>query len=550
MLYLNCPYCRSKTQLVSPSADCLPRNKILEDLILEWKRSQVEFSQLCQLCMTDPSSSTSECIACELICCTPCSLDHVSKPRFAHHKILPLWKSKLTVCLDHHLELLWFCNYEKVFLCKSCLDKHQGHFIMTIEQAKVNLVSEVTECKERLKNVASVLRIEKEKLNKEYFNIEAEQEKNLKELELQSNMTINKINEFTENTKNSITNIFGALKSQIIENLNNRTLLELQANSLLRQEDSLQFLNQSYPILNIKEASEPLILPKLIYTPYQPPTVTLCPPSQNLFYLNRGTREFYLYNISTKKLQTKLLSNDSPNISKWSSFTNLSDGRILVTGGKVDRNSGSHRACIIIDPNKLQCYPATPMLKGHSSHISLRIFDKVYVISGKNEDNVCDSFCEVLEIYNQVWVPIGRINFPRTCAAGSYINDSIYVLGGFQNSVCNTIEKYNINNNTWTLLPTLLPEKIWQHGCFTLDSRRVLVFGGEKEVEEPSKVSYIYDITTESFNSTTNIDAIPVYLYFWIQVIREGDYLYSINKEKTLVRYSIPENKWTQADLA
>ena len=47
----------------------------------------------------------------------------------------------------------------------------------------------------------------------------------------------------------------------------------------------------------------------------------------------------------------------------------------------------------------------------------------------------------------------------------------------------------------------------------------------------------------------TSIESIPVYLYFWIQVIRDGDYLYSINKEKTLVKYALAENKWMQVDL-
>jgi N-acetylneuraminic acid mutarotase len=129
------------------------------------------------------------------------------------------------------------------------------------------------------------------------------------------------------------------------------------------------------------------------------------------------------------------------------------------------------------------------------------------------------------------------------------LNESIYVLGGFQSAVSNSIEKFSVSLNVWTLLPTSLPEKIWQHGCFALDSKKILVFGGEKDSEEPNKISFIYDTSKEGFSSTTSIENIPVYLYFWIQVIRDEDFLLTINKEKTLVKYSILENKWSLADL-
>ena len=57
---------------------------------------------------------------------------------------------------------------------------------------------------------------------------------------------------------------------------------------------------------------------------------------------------------------------------------------------------------MFIDPFTLQCVAAPPMNRGHSSHISLRILNKIYIISGKNEDNVCDSFCEVFDVYTEI----------------------------------------------------------------------------------------------------------------------------------------------------
>ena len=551
MLSISCPYCRSKTTLFSPTADSLPRNKVLEHLISEWHLSQTSISSLkCQLCKESPQASVSECLACELVCCQACGAEHLSRPRFSHHKLLSLAKTRRLVCIEHYLELEWFCTVEKVQVCHQCLERHQDHYVISKDQAKTSLRLEVDECTSQMTRILEALAYNNAKLSEELRNIEAEEARSLEELEAVCGQYAEDIRAFKAETSASIATVYAGIKTNTGQKLNNVVMLKQQLEQLLQDPDELNLLQKSFVFLKIKPYVETLMLPTLRYVGMQLPSLTLSSPSQNLYYLNRGTREFYTYNITSKDLLIRELPAESPTISRWSSFVTLSDGRILVTGGKVERNSGSHKTCMYIDPYKLQYSSATPMLRGHSSHISLRILNKVYIISGKNEDNVCDSYCEVFDVYTEVWTPISKINFPRTCASGAHIKEFIFVLGGFQNSVCNSIEKFNLNTNVWALLQVVLPEKIWQHGCFALDSKRILVFGGEKESEEPHKVSFIFDITNDSFSYMISIETIPVYLYFWIQVIREGEFLYSINKERTLVRYGIADNKWIQIDLA
>ena len=474
---------------------------------------------------------------------------HISKARFSHHKILPISKSRRIICTEHLAELEWFCTFEKVQLCNFCLEQHQDHYVINKEQAKFSLSIDTEECRVKLLKGLEIIKNDKKKLLDNISTIERSQNQSQLELEKICERSIEEIKQFKVETTISIDDIYSSLKIYINQKLNSISIMEKQIEHIKNEEDPLEFLEKSYPFLKIKPSLEKLSLPSISYNDMQLPSLYFSMPSQNLYYLNRGTREFYIYSINNKELLIRELSEDSPNISRWSSFITISDGRILVTGGKAERNSGSHRNCMFIDPFTLQCVAAPPMNRGHSSHISLRILNKIYIISGKNEDNVCDSFCEVFDVYTEIWTPIGKINFPRTCASGAHTNKFIYVMGGFQNAVCNSIEKYSISANTWILLPIVLPEKVWQHGCFALDSKRILVFGGEKESEEPNKVSYIFNTENDSFISMTSIESIPVYLYFWIQVIRDGDYLYSINKEKTLVKYALAENKWMQVDL-
>ena len=547
---LICPYCRNKTPLAYSSPEGLPKNKALEALIAEYKLINTKSNSIhCSLCKESPMPAVNECIACEAPCCESCAALHISKPRFACHKILPIGKSRKMFCLAHMMELNQFCREDKLLICPQCIKKHPDHTVIPRSKAEDLMQCDIDSCREQLRVLQSTLKESQSKILGMPETVQTAEEKSLNDLEVLCDKAVDEIMGFKKQTHKKIKDTFNGIKLQVIQKQNTLDLAEQNLKRLMQVEDGLELLQNSVYFLNIKPISGDIVLPAIVFTPQQLPVVELSAPSKFLYYMNRGTTEFYAYNIATKELTVKELPANSPHISRWSSFTTLADGRILVTGGKIERNSGSHRTCMYIDPLKLQYNYGVPMLRGHSSHISLRVMNKVYVISGKNEENICDSFCEVLDTYTETWSPIGRINFPRTCAAGCHLNESIFVLGGFQNAVSNSIEKFSVSLNVWTLLPTLLPEKIWQHGCFALDSKKILVFGGEKDSEEPNKISFIYDTSKEGFGSTTSIENIPVYLYFWIQVIRDEDYLLTINKEKTLVKYSISDNKWSLVDL-
>lgn len=73
-------------------------------------------------------------------------------------------------------------------------------------------------------------------------------------------------------------------------------------------------------------------------------------------------------------------------IPRWSGFVVLDD-RILVTGGKDSKESGANNHAFYFLPATGDCIQLPSMIHGHSSHLSIRITDLVYIIAGKNQSN-------------------------------------------------------------------------------------------------------------------------------------------------------------------
>lgn len=83
---------------------------------------------------------------------------------------------------------------------------------------------------------------------------------------------------------------------------------------------------------------------------------------------------------------------------RWSAFTLLPNGNILVTGGKESKQTGAKTAAFILNPNTGDVPMSFDMIFGHSSHVSVLANGKVYICSGKNEANTTHSNCEFFDI--------------------------------------------------------------------------------------------------------------------------------------------------------
>ena len=118
------------------------------------------------------------------------------------------------------------------------------------------------------------------------------------------------------------------------------------------------------------------------------------------------------------------------------------------------------------------------------------------------------------------------------------------MFGGYQSAVNDSIEQYNVLTDTWLVLDVNMPERLWQHGCCPLSQRHVLVFGGEGSVEAPNLRSIIFDTQTNEFHSEAALPETNAWLFFWLMPVRVGQNMYAMNKEQTVLEYSIDQNAW------
>ena len=230
-------------------------------------------------------------------------------------------------------------------------------------------------------------------------------------------------------------------------------------------------------------------------------------------------------------------------IPRWSGFEVLED-RILITGGKDSKESGANSNAFYFIPSTRDCIHLPSMIYGHSSHLSLLINNLVYIIAGKNQSNTTSTNCETFSIADENWTEIAPMNAGRTCCSGTNSGNYIYILGGYQLAVDNTIERYSISENEWKWLSVTLPDKIWQHSCVLISEGQILICGGESSGDEPHRMSYIFDTEQEIFHSFSTIPAHSHWLFFWLHVHRSGNAIYSINKERMILKYNMSTNSW------
>lgn len=80
----------------------------------------------------------------------------------------------------------------------------------------------------------------------------------------------------------------------------------------------------------------------------------------------------------------------------------------------------------------------------------------IYVFGGRTDDAVKTKLCERFDIENNKWEMIAKMNNGKARSACCYDqnNNNIYIFFGTDSNNQNncTVEKYNVNTNTWTLI--------------------------------------------------------------------------------------------------
>jgi hypothetical protein len=520
----------------------------------------VNVSLSCQLCPEEPQAAQFECVACELTACEKCAKDHVVKPRFSHHKILPINKTHPMLCMEHQMELDLFCLTDNTLCCLKCAQfspHHTEHKIYSKSHALQELHAVILQQKADLPKIIRHLESSREVYMERLSSLQVKEEELQATIKQVCQEIKRSVDAVEAVTTSKISKEFLLLRKEISEKLDTLNRACDDVRGLANISDELLFLQKIREYNDLNPPPPPELdnsvllryqratkIQSMIENLFSIETLNFSEVSTpNLFYLSRGSGDFVQYNFDTGSFSHNKIRSDEI-IPRWSGFVLLPDGQILVTGGKDSKDSGAKSTVFKLDPVTGITTLVPSMLHGHSSHVSILVGDDVYVISGKSQQNSTHNLCEVYSIQSNTWSMIAPMNFGRTCAAGVHCKGMIYVFGGYQASVNNTIEKYDIKTDTWTLLSLLLPEKLWQHACYALDPSQILIFGGEGPSDEPHRLSYIFNVDTEKFYACANIPIYSNWLFFWLHVVRRGDSLYSMNKERQILKYNIFNNSW------
>ncbi len=124
------------------------------------------------------------------------------------------------------------------------------------------------------------------------------------------------------------------------------------------------------------------------------------------------------------------------------------------------------------------------------------------MFGGHDGEGDIDS-CEQYSIRENVWRQISSMNFKRNGASVVTLDKIIFVFGGNNqtNGSMDTIERYNIEFDRWTILQLHLREPVHDSVAFPVGGRRVLIFGGSLSDGSPNTYWQIYDLTSECLNA-------------------------------------------------
>ena len=250
--------------------------------------------------------------------------------------------------------------------------------------------------------------------------------------------------------------------------------------------------------------------------------------SLSLHLIERNGKKITVYNEKAERL----VFTQKFHILRWSASTELESGDILITGGKNDKDKGSSQVFYLVNMEK-NIYASGNMVQSHSSHPAvLAHHSKVFILGGKDEKNITNTQCEVFNTETLMCTPISSMNIARTCAASVYCNDCIYIMGGisnsfsniiennlagFSNGFTNSIEKYEIFYDSWMILNTTLPVKLFQPGAVMVDNHQILVFGGEISSEFKNLKTFVFNTRTQNFGLCRNMNIMEYFLGFWYQ---------------------------------
>lgn len=177
----------------------------------------------------------------------------------------------------------------------------------------------------------------------------------------------------------------------------------------------------------------------------------------------------------------------------YSSAATLPTGEIVITGG------GITRAASIFNFEQKKLRPLPEMNEIRKEHATVYLNDGVYVLGGYDGKTYQFlSSCEKYDPEAGKWSFIQPMKTPK-CAFGACAvnNRYLFTVGGYDgNQRLNIIERYDSLVNEWTTLDVKLKDPLSNCACFSPNDNSIVILGGG------CNHGFSYDVQT--FNLTEN----------------------------------------------
>ena len=173
----------------------------------------------------------------------------------------------------------------------------------------------------------------------------------------------------------------------------------------------------------------------------------------------------------------------------------LSDGRVLVSGGKVSRVPSSLQATTAVtlyDPASDLWIERASMSTARAEHTATMLAgDRVLVTGGSNTHVGVFASAERYDPVSNAWTSAGAMSSPRYKHTATLLGDGRVLVAGGSNTNgscdCTTFEKsvdlHDPATNAWSVTGTLLTAR-YEHTATRLPNGRILVTGGFGGVQD------------------------------------------------------------------
>ena len=171
---INCPKCRSPTQVPPGGVQALPKNTDISKMREREQELSLRNEYYCQMCKKKDAKVEFLCVVCpKRLICQSCYNKHTKIPSLKTHQIFPIEikiSNKCKKCKDHGELLEHFCKLCEEPVCVTCIcdPQHEEHFDQIVDfktglqEVKASMNNLHKEFKQNAKNVEVCVEILKQ----------------------------------------------------------------------------------------------------------------------------------------------------------------------------------------------------------------------------------------------------------------------------------------------------------------------------------------------------------------------------------------------------